>query len=269
MKIKNILKQRLPKPIVQAIKKVRYTKKIRALTDQSNNDFRGIGHLIDKGDIVVDIGANMGFYTKFLAEKVGQQGAVYSIEPIPDSFQILSHVKSKLNLINVSLLNYAISDANETVTMEIPIQTSGEENLYEAKITESSTDATHVRTVTVETRTIDSLFLQPGKKVSFVKCDVEGHELRCLKGAVSFIKQCNPAWLIEIWGDLDDTQSAGLTTVNFLKQFGYELYVFDGTQFRPKNPGEKDINYFFLAESHVQRLRNQKLLHVKNVNHAN
>lgn len=269
MNIKNILKQWLPKPIVSAIKKTRHTKKIRALAEQDYDDFRGIGYLIKEGDTVIDIGANMGYYTKFLAEKVGAQGAVYSIEPIPDSFEMLSHVKKKLNLTNVRLLNYAISDSSETVTMEIPIQTSGEENLFEAKIVNTSKHSPCVRTVTVETRTLDSLFLHPGEKISFVKCDVEGHELHCLKGAVSFIEQFNPAWLMEIWGDLDVTQSEGWSTVNFLKRFGYELYVFDGKQFRPKNPGEKDINYFFLTESHVQQLQSKNLLHIKNVDHTN
>ena len=74
---------------------------------------------------------------------------------------------------------------------------------------------------------------------------------------------------MEIWRTLDHIQSTGLTTVNFLKHFGYELYVFDGTEFRAKNPDEKDINYFFLVKPHVQQLRDQKILRVKNVNYAN
>src|SRR5439155_9258522 len=97
-----------------------------------------------------------------------------------------------------------------------------EENLFEARIAGGvSAVSSGSRTVSVSTRTLDSLIPWEERKITFVKCDVEGHELECLRGAESILKHSKPSWLIEIWGDLDEEGSRAMKTVRYLEKFGY------------------------------------------------
>jgi FkbM family methyltransferase len=252
-KLKRTLKRRLPRSVVIFIQRSRFARKIGKLTAADDKDFLGLSRFVAPGETVVDIGANMGHFTKFLSSHVGSQGIVYSIEPIPESYQLLRYITKKLNLANVKLFDCAVSDRNDVVTMEVPLTASGEENLYEARITPNAGGAHSSRTLTVTTRTIDSLIPWKEHPVSFIKCDVEGHELPCLKGSVSLMEHNRPSWLIEIWGDLDEPGSPAVATVEFLRTFGYRPFIFDGSSFHPRKKGEKDVNYFFFTEKHCER----------------
>src|SRR5215469_11112259 len=57
--------------------------------------------LISPGDTVLDIGANIGVYSRMLSRCVGPQGTVYAFEPIPHTFDFLSNNIRKLGLKNV------------------------------------------------------------------------------------------------------------------------------------------------------------------------
>ena len=55
------------------------------------NIFPIIKHLVSPGDIVLDIGANIGTYAKYLSGLVGQSGKVNSVEPVPQTYAILCY----------------------------------------------------------------------------------------------------------------------------------------------------------------------------------
>ncbi|MBI1806207.1 MAG: FkbM family methyltransferase [Ignavibacteria bacterium] len=259
MGLKTVLKRRLPKAAVTAIKKIRYARKISSVNEESEVDFRAIKYLVSRGNHVIDLGANMGFYTKYLSDLVGPTGKVYSIEPIPSSFGLLNYIVQKLHLQNVHLFNYAISSSAGEVRMEVPVLDSGEENLFEAKITPNQSTST-ARTVIVPSRTLDSIISLEKRKIAFIKCDVEGHELECLKGAVSIIQHSKPSWLVEIWGDLDEQDSKAHQTVEFFSQLGYFSYWFDGIHFQKRQQGERSVNYFFLTADHLRALEENHIL---------
>ena len=75
-----------------------------------------------------------GDYTCILSRLVGEQGTVFSIEPIPETFEILSAVVARRQLSNVRLLNFGISESDGSAVMEIPLYEDGGENFYQAKI---------------------------------------------------------------------------------------------------------------------------------------
>lgn len=243
----------LPERILQVIKKIRYARTLRSLSERDEMDFRVIRHLVNPGDYVVDIGANIGVYTKYLSELVGIDGCVYSIEPIPLTFDILLSNVKKLGLKNIEAINCAISDSNGSVIMEVPLYESGGENFYQAKIVCENTDNS-LRRVRVKSKTIDSLFSELPQDISFIKCDVEGHEFRCTKGAIDIIKNSRPAWLIEISGDPDDLKSTAYETFKLLNKEDYEAFWFDGSSLNRRRMGDKSVNYFFLAPEHLHAL---------------
>lgn len=73
-----------------------------------------ISPLIEKGDILVDVGANTGIYTELFSKKLENTGKIFSIELSPETFSTL---KSKFeNEENIVMLNCAISDSDSEIT---------------------------------------------------------------------------------------------------------------------------------------------------------
>ncbi len=147
----------LPDPVLQIFKKIHYLRILKSLKENDEIDLKVIRYLVNPGDYVIDIGANIGVYAKYLSEFVGMTGRVYSIEPIIPTFKILSYNVKKMRLKNVKLMNYAISDTVGYVIMEVPLYEFGGENFYQAKIVSDNTNSS-IRRVQVKSDTIDSLF---------------------------------------------------------------------------------------------------------------
>jgi FkbM family methyltransferase len=223
------------------------------VTENEEPDLLALKSLVESGDSVVDIGANIGVYAKYLSGLVGSVGHVISVEPIPSTFDILCSNVRKLGLSNVEVKNCAISDAEGKLKMRVPKYDSGGENFYCACIDSEGTDD-GARSFVVPATTVD-LLLSTMPAVHFIKCDVEGHELHCIRGARNTIERFKPAWLIEISGDMNDVRSGAYQTFCILKDCGYEAYWFDGTRLRLRRPDAKSVNYFFLTSSQVERLR--------------
>lgn len=138
MKIQTLLQsiaiKFLPNRFAKALKKLYYPWLLRS--NHVNNkelDFRVIQYLVDRGDYVIDVGANIGLYTKYLSELVGEKGHVCAIKQISLTFDILVFIVRKLRLSNVETLKCAISDEDAAVQMVVPIRPNGRENFYRAK----------------------------------------------------------------------------------------------------------------------------------------
>jgi len=252
--LKRLILRLFPEGLLQATKRIYYARVLRSISEDDEKDVKVVKHLVAPGSSVADVGANVGVYTKFLSALAGSRGRVYSVEPFPLTFDILSSNVRKLSLQNVELINAAISDRDGTVTMEVPRYQSGGENFYEARIVSGEADPS-LRRAEVEARSLDSLFCHALAEITFIKCDVEGNELNAIKGAAGLIDASRPAWLLEIMGDPDDPKSDARKTFDELSRKGYEAFWFDGADVRKRAKGERNDNYFFLTPSHIQALR--------------
>lgn len=249
--VKGIVVNTVPDKVLLELKKRRYARALRTFYE---DDLAVIKLLARPGDHVIDIGANVGWYTNVLSTFVGEHGRVYSIEPIGPTFELLSYSIKKLGLTNVAAINCAISDDNGVAAMEIPSYGWAGEYFYQARIVDARRRDTSFRRFTVEVQTLDSLVSRFTRPITFIKCDVEGHELRVLNGARRLVEESRPAWHIEVSADPDRPGSAGAMAVDTLLREGYMAYWFDGQRLRRRRPGDKSINYFFLAERHTSLL---------------
>ena len=255
---------KLPDSASQSVRRIYYARLIRSYPESKIPAFKVIKRLVKPGDFVVDIGANIGAFTKHLSLRVGDRGRVRSIEPIPITFDILCSNVRRIGLSNVEPIHCAISDAGGSVTMQVPLFEESGENFYRARIVQTGTDSS-LRLFDVESRTLDSLlsdWIRPHggpytdrADISFIKCDVEGHELECIKGAAEVIEKAHPAWFIEISGDPDEAGTNARATVELLSEAGYGVFWFDGTILRRRRPGDRSTDYFFLMPDHVQASR--------------
>lgn len=244
----------LPESALHGLKKAYYAYLISHLPeDWQEKDSIVVKHLVCAGDSVIDIGASIGEYTKFLCAMVGPSGHVYSFEPNPPTYDFLLHNVRKLNLGNVELFNYALSDMKGTASIAIPRYRWGSECHYDATL-EVKRANSDCRRVVVTVSTLDSFFAERQEKITFLKCDVNYHELACLRGGLQTLRRSKPAILIEILPDPDEHGSPAAQVFELLEQNGYEGYWFDGERLRKRQLGERSQNYFFLTPEHVVKL---------------
>jgi FkbM family methyltransferase len=158
----------------------------RFYTDEK--EYTLLDTLLRAGDWALDIGANVGHYTKRMAELVGPSGRVIALEPVPDTFSLLAANVRMFAHANVSLLNVAASDRIAIADMQVPRFANGLSNYYQASLSAGSGG------LAVLTLPIDELSLPT---VRLVKIDVEGHELPALRGMRRLLQRDHPVLIVE------------------------------------------------------------------------
>ena len=155
----------------------------------SEPEFAILDTLIKPGDWTIDVGANIGHYTKRLSDLCGADGRVLAFEPIPETFALLASNVTLFTNANVTLLNFAASSRMSAAGMEIPSFDIGLKNYYEASISASGAG------MQVLTLKIDSLEIE--RKISLVKIDVEEHEAQVLEGMAKLLERDHPTLIVE------------------------------------------------------------------------
>jgi FkbM family methyltransferase len=240
--LKHLALQFLPKPLLQPLRKAHYANKL--VQDPGEPEMCIIPLLLPQGGCALDLGANFGLYTRQLSEIVGPQGRVHAVEPVPESFEVLQSNVLRLGLHNVTTHNLAVSDAERLVKMTVPKYTRGGENLYEARVFDSPALEMD-RVIHVPADRLDNLFGRLGR-IDFIKCDVEAHELCVIRGAGEILRVHRPAWLMEVSGDPDDSNSPAEELVRLMAKSGYRMYHIDAER--------RTANCFFLRSEHVRRI---------------
>lgn len=150
--------------------------------------------LINKGDIVIDIGANMGYYTKIFARRTGKQGYVYAVEPVSLYRKILE--KNIRGFSNVSIIPFALGkEEGKLVNMGIP-EGSGFHRHGLTRVLENVDNKGRELLFEETMHTPEYLF---GKleRLDYIKCDVEGYEIHVIPLLKNIIEKFRPVLQIE------------------------------------------------------------------------
>lgn len=249
--LKKLATSLLPRPILKWAKQHYYTYVVPRFWEP---EVELIRYFVKPGDSALDLGANIGWYSSVLARLVGESGKVYAVEPIPDTFALLSTVVSRLGLKNINLYNCAVSDKTGTAVMEIPKHDYGGTNYYMAKIVSGNPSNPLLERFEVPLRSVDDLLPGAGaERVTFVKCDVEGHELAVLRGATQFFQRTKPAMMIEVSGTRETQDDPKNEFFAIMSRYGYTPYWVHGSKLRRRAIGDWSVNYFFLQPNYVQQ----------------
>lgn len=169
-------------------------------------------NIVKTGDIVFDVGANIGYYTMQTAARIGSNGRVYAFEPVSITYKKLIDNINLNNFKNIITENVAVSD------------TPGEIELYVAdeNSTGSSSIAMHVNFAGVKEKVKTIVLDEYIKdnhipKLDLVKIDVEGCEPMVINGLKNTMNEYKPIILVEV---LDER----LNTINSSKEQLYELF---------------------------------------------
>lgn len=144
--------------------------------------------LVRPGDVVFDLGANVGFFTLLFSRKAGEKGRVVAYEPLERNRVALQRHLDLNRVRNVDVAGEAICDRAERARF------SASFGPFQAGLMESGE-------LEVVTSTLDEEVFEKGRpSPSLVKMDVEGAEHRILQGAVRLIERRPPVFWIETHG---------------------------------------------------------------------
>ncbi|MFC1867393.1 FkbM family methyltransferase [Thermodesulfobacteriota bacterium] len=187
-------------------------------------EYYELGWLVEKSSIAIDIGANKGAYTYALCRLVGGNGKVIAIEPIRELAQSLQRASNQLRL-PVTVEQCCVSDRSGTAKLYIPKLSNGELLTGFASLNQSHSGICEYEEREVPVNRLDDLLDRRKKRVSFIKCDVEGHEVNVLRGGLRVLHEDRPFLIIEI------EQSHAVVSIsehfNFIINQNYNGYFLD------------------------------------------
>jgi FkbM family methyltransferase len=180
--------------------------------------------IVQRGNVVIDIGANVGHFTMLFSDLTGGRGEVHAFEPIPSTFSLLSeNIHRFPGYKNVYLNRVALGDKDQATNMLLPRGDHGQASLARHSDGSWSGADNEIVTIEIEMMRLDQ-YAQRLERIDFVKCDVEGAELLVLRGAHLTLRRCRPKLFLE----LDNrVRSFGWTTTDVLeclREIGYSHF---------------------------------------------
>ncbi len=185
---------------------------------------------VKEGALVLDIGAQYGYFSQLAAKRVGPKGRVYAFEPEPENFELLSLNVEMNRLANIQPVQKAVADRSASAKLILYQEGSGLHSIYRRP---DSQGVTTREEISVECIALDE-FLE-GSSVDLIKLDIEGGEPAALEGMretiarspnLTMFAEFAPILLrqagVEPWDYLDQIRDLGFE-VHFIDDHGFCL----------------------------------------------
>jgi FkbM family methyltransferase len=178
------------------------------------------------GDTVLDIGANIGWFSLVAAKHIGPTGVIHAFEPRPVTYSMLAKTIALNGLRDlVHLWEYALSDEAGDLMINWAANTDNPGNSF---VTKDKTGPAGHESARVRAVRLDELL--PDIAPDVIKIDVEGAEPMVFAGAVNALKRRRPIILSELFPD-QLMKVSGKTPVQYIQQmeeYGYACYLLEG-----------------------------------------
>ena len=219
------------------------------------DDLAVLPRLVPVGATCLDVGANRGAYMVALSLLAGRTGRVVAVEPQRGPLRTALALRRMLGLDNVEVEQLALSDVEGELQLIVPhrwgLPVYGRSFLADAPSLDARDldEFTSARRDDIRVTTLDILATERGiGRLDFVKCDIEGAELRMLAGGASTIEEHRPILLLEIEDrHLRKYGHVAGDVVTWLHARDYRAYVLDGQALvHVDRVRDETRNYFFL-----------------------
>ncbi|MEI6042257.1 MAG: FkbM family methyltransferase [bacterium] len=195
---------------------------------------------VQEGWVVIDIGANHGYYSLLLSKLVGRNGKVYCFEPTPSTTKILKENTEKKE--NVIVEQKAIWSKNEKLDFTDYGQGFSAYNSFLPNVDWKDTEKPKSKiNIQVDGIVLDNYLKFSKIRPDFIKLDVEGAELDALIGMRATLIACTPIisvefWVNSLWSNRNDE------ILSFFEKINYSVFRIDG----------KGITNFFKENAHFE-----------------
>jgi FkbM family methyltransferase len=172
--------------------------------------------LLHQGDHFIDVGANLGFLTLCASRVVGASGKVLAFEPFADMAERLRRALTENKIGNVTVYEHALGETCTEATLDLDDHSS------KANLRTADAHGPRIRVL----RGDDVIGTLPTDAWVLAKLDVEGYELRVLKGFEGLVKRRKTAFLVEVT-DSWLTKMGGSAAELFalMTNSGYSSYI--------------------------------------------
>lgn len=187
--------------------------------------------LVRPGDTVLDIGANLGYYTRPLARLVGSTGRVYAVEPVEPIRRVLRRNVRRCR--NVDVLPYALGERERTIRMG---NDSVRERGYFGTGRNFVDDGAAAGIAFTAEMRRGSLLFGGLERLDFIKCDIEGYELTVLREMRPLLERHRPTVLVETGG------ANRKEVIRLFRELGYAGFTLEqGREIPLAGAGDKDL----------------------------
>lgn len=169
---------------------------------------------IKKGDTIVDIGAQIGIFSLYAAEKIGRKGKIFAYEPMPDNFQILLKNIEKNHLSNVYVFNKGVWKKAGKKRLYVYGLNTGGHSIY---------NAVSDKFIEMSTVTLSDIVKKVGK-INTLKIDVEGAEYDILLDTPKDVFKNIDNIVLEYHDYLADNHNYH-QIINFLNKIGFKTKI--------------------------------------------
>lgn len=177
-----------------------------------------IRSFVKPGNNILDIGANIGFYTSCFSDLIGSAGKVFAFEPEPVNFNYLQ--RNCKGLANVILTNKAVSDKTGTLKIYLSKMLNVDHRTYKID------DYSEIKEI--EAVAIDDYLKERGNPpIDFIKMDIQGFEMSALKGMLQTLTNNQDVKVIsELWPfGLQKAGSSAAEMLELLNSLGFSVYL--------------------------------------------
>lgn len=178
-----------------------------------------IGELIKReirpGDVVIDVGANIGYYALLEARLVGKDGTIYCLEPVPSNFKLLIKNIKLNNYKNIRAYQLAAGSKKEKKYIYVTEKRNWSSIIKpQGKIQKK---------ILIDVISLDE-FIKDKPFPRFIRMDVEGYELEILKGMKRILSSQKPLKIfMEIHPSVLGNQTKAL--LELLKRSGFRIKI--------------------------------------------
>lgn len=211
--------------------------------NKKEGDFLHFLNLVEDDGIVLDIGANVGVMTVYLAKKL-RNSTVHAFEPIPNNLKALQRIVSFYHLKNVVIHDFALGAESGNLEMVLPVVGNVKMQGLSHIVHDSIQEFNDGEIFNVEVKILDEMpeLEREGSRIKAIKMDVENFEYFVLKGGEKLIQKNAPLIYTELWEN--ENREKCLT---FIRAQGYSVNVLNSGQLELFNPEKHHTqNFFFL-----------------------
>ncbi len=183
-----------------------------------------VKHLVKQGDVVIDIGGNLGYFTRIFSKLAGPQGKVLAVEPVALYRKLLE--KNVARCTNVTILPYALGEAEGEIQMGNPSADKHRHGLMRVLKKEETIQFNTAETYTVHMKTPMHLFSNL-LIVNYIKCDIEGYEIPVIPLMRPLIEKQRPVMQIETDGENKEK------LMQFFQELQYQAYYVEKDKLLP------------------------------------
>jgi FkbM family methyltransferase len=209
---------------------------------------------LKKGDIFIDVGANVGYISAYAMGLIGKTGQVHAFEPVPQYFERLKNVQESNPDYRLYINRVALGDHEGTSTIAV---TNVNNIGWNTMVPGFMSEQTIKEEIEIPVTTLDSYLSSLGiDRVQLVKIDVEGFEFPVIKGFQKYLQTAKelPILLVEVAPAAYSRLNTSIQEfADFLSDMGYIALTLDLRHEVQVSALKETTDVVFISKNNLQK----------------